>query len=593
MSLGSQWYTSNELDPSSPTAPLALPSSEDAHPLYRDWEIFNRCLEPGDEHVGSGHISRETVDNMTTAARTRDAQTAAVLHRLRCEVEDALVFVENREKRSAAEKRTHLAPSDAMKQQVREMQPVPRPRTYTVDTENSIEFAPFGAHTNMSNSTTTIRPGPSTPSPRASPSSSPRIEQEFFGSGDWTHSPTSASLSIGPWRSSVSTTRSSISVSPDPNLSPATGLGIETAETTPEDAFSHTLHTVLSSASLATFALGEGALQWTSLCRKVQVERESIERLGGREKPVFESQECDMHWKYREDAGMSLRASYRSKKDGKARVWTIQDFPATGPSIPRTTTIDGDISLDFPRNSYGRLDKQWKDIRYTFTSSEASAVFQTLLYTDNGKDAADLLFDRPVRKISSDKNRPECRGRNLRLWRRSEMRLEMTGPIKYDVLVLLFFTSVLEEKGHWVEEPHYAFEWIPESTYARQSDELRLVYSKDPAKWTPDKLFQRRKSSQSSANGGAMPTSPGGTHRRDSMELPGITRTGTGESTASSVTSVKSSHSNWRGKRTPLRAGRLNAFGYARLDIEFQSVSDRSAFLEVWRKYAKPLGTPS
>lgn len=596
MSLGGQWYTSGAVGASSqstPATPLTLPAPDDAHPLYKDWEIFNRWLKTEDERMGQDlQLVRPSSwgDTPATAANG-DTRKADVLYRLRCEVEDAIMFEENRAKRSAVEKRSHLAPSDAMKQKVREMPPAP-PRTYTIDTEASRSYDPFVTHAQLSDSMATIRLGPSTPSPNASPSVSPQIEQEYFRSSDWVQSPTTSMMSHNMARSSISTTRSSISVSPDGCLSPPFGLGIDapsTFGTSPEYALSHTLRSVLSAASLVPMALGDGALQWGSLCRKVQVERKSSGGVHGNEKTVFESQTCDMHWRYREDGGMSLRASYRSKKDGKARVWTVQDFPALGPSIPLTTTIDGDVSIDFPRGSFGRLEKQWADIRYTFADSESSAMFQTLLYTNNGKDAAELLFDRPIRTISSDKNKPECRGRNLRLWRRTEMHLEPSGPTTVDVLILLFYTSFLEERGHWVEEPHYAFEWLTEPVYKKDTDKLSLVFSKDPAKWTPDKLFQRRKSSQVSRDGDA-PASPISQKRKDSMEIPGITRSGTGGSVASSAASVKSSRSFFGRSKTSTRLGNVNSFGYSKLDIEFQGSKDRRAFLDVWKKYVRPLG---
>ncbi|KAH7077449.1 hypothetical protein FB567DRAFT_478286 [Paraphoma chrysanthemicola] len=590
MSVGSPWYTPHDLATSSQISPLALPESEDQSSLYKDWKMFNRCIREQDDHEIPRHKQEgdDILGRSSADARLRDVQTADALHRLRCEVEDALVFVENREKRSAGERHTHLAPSDAMKQQVREMQPVPRPRAYTVDTESSIEFNAFPGRMNLDNSPLTVQPSRNTPSPKASPCGSPQIEQDFFNSGGWTNSPTSTSLSPGPWRSSISTIRSSMSISSDPTLSPGLGIDIHTADTTPEVTLSPTLRTVLSSISLRSLVLGEGALHWSKLCRKVQVERISISRVGSKENVVSESQDCDLHWRYRDDAGISLRASYRSKRDGKARVWIIQDFPSTGPSIPRTTTIDGEISVDFPRSSYGKLDKQWKDIRYTFQDSDSSAAFQTLLYTGNEKNPAELLFDRPVRRISSDRNRPACRGRNLRLWRRSETRLDSTGPLTYDVLILLFFTSVLEEKGHWVEEPHYAFEWMPESVYARRSDELRLVFSREASKWASDKVFQRRTSSQSVASGDAVPVSPIDAQRRDSMEPPGIPRSGTDSSLA---VPAKFTNPALRGKRAASGLGRMNRFGYTKLDIDFHTTKDRANFLEVWRKYAKPLGT--
>ena len=589
LSVGAQLYTSGGLSASPPqTSPLPLPAPEDAHPLYKDYKDLDRWLRSEQNRIEREHEPvRVPLSGAPQAAvESRDDETATILYRLRCKVEDAIAFEENREKRMAAGSRSHLAPSDATKQQVRESL-----RTYTIDSENSTMFNRFEAHANMDDSTATIRPGPGTPSPKASPSASPHIEREFFGSPEWARSPTFTSRSPDLGRSSVSTTRSSISITSDRRLSPSTGLGISTADTTPENALSHTLRSVLSSASLATIFLGDAALKWTPLCRKIKVERRWWERGGGKEQVMFEHEDCDIQWKHREDGGMSLRALHRSKKDGKVRVWTTQDFPPLGPSMPLTTTIDGETSIDFPKGSFGKLDKQWIDIKYIFASSEASTAFQTLLYTDNGRIPAELLFDRPIRTISSDKHRPECRARNLRLWRRSEMHLDSSEPVQVDVLVVSFYASCLEEKGHWVEEPHHAFEWLTGSVYNKTSDKLTLAFSKEPEKWRANKLFKRRKSSQASINGSA-PTSPVTAVRKDSMEIPGITRTGSGGSVASSAASIRSSHSNF-GRRPSSRIGKLNAFGYAKLDIEFQNSKDREAFLEVWRKYVKPLGTLS
>jgi hypothetical protein len=279
---------------------------------------------------------------------------------------------------------------------------------------------------------------------------------------------------------------------------------------------------------------------------------------------------------------MSLVSKYRSSKSGHVKVWVHQDFSARGPSIPRTTTIDGAVSIDFPRGSCGVLDKSWADIRYTFADTESSVVFQTLLYTNANANPAELLFDRAVRSISSDQNRPECRGRNVRLWRRTEC---VEGDDK-DVVVLLFYTSCLEEKGHWVEEPCYAFEWLTDATCKKKSDSLCLVFSKDPEKWTTDKLFQRRKSSTSSN----APTSPKWDKRKDSMEPPPphITRSATASSSASSI---KSARSFFPRSKSSQRIGNINSFGYAKLDIDFQNSIDRRDFVEIWQKYVKGLGS--
>ena len=329
-------------------------------------------------------------------------------------------------------------------------------------------------------------------------------------------------------------------------------------------------------------ALGDAALDWKRVCRNVQVERKSL-------KYGPENRECDVRWRYREDTGISLRAVYYSSQDGKLRTWTEQHFPATGPSIPLTTTYaDGAVSIDFPRGSFGRLYKQYIDIKYTFVGHESADKFQTLLYTNNGVDPAELKFDRPILAISSNKNPTECRNKNLRLWRRVETQLVDGELITSEVLVLLFYTSALEEeKGHWVEEPHYAFEWLADSIYKKESDKLTLVFSKDPSRWATDKLLKRRKSSTRSESE-PVNSSLFERKRNDSMEMPELARS---ESRASgslngSLQSPRSIFGNGSGFS---RAGNLNRFGYSELDIKFQSKKDRRAFLDVWKQHVKPL----
>ncbi|KAH7341180.1 hypothetical protein BKA66DRAFT_580388 [Pyrenochaeta sp. MPI-SDFR-AT-0127] len=592
VSFGGRMYTTNALTSVSQTSPLALPAP-DEHPLYSEWRVFDRWLQSEDERVAqeAGLTRPLSLGDAPAAAPSGDVETAAILYHLRRQVDDAILIEENRSKRTTAEKRTHLAPSDAMKQKVRGMPPAPL-RTYTLDTEHSGNFSGFD-QPDMNGSSTTRQPGSSTPSPSASPVVTPRVDSPFFGSIDWTQSPTSMTMpqDINN-RSSISTTHSSFSNSPGSQLS-VPGLGISTVGTTPESAVSRPMRHKLSVSSLATIALGEGALEWNSLCRKVQVERQSLEHLHGRERIITESKECDVHWRYREDTGISLRALYRSSKDGKPRPWTTQHFPATGPSIPLTTTYaDGEVSIDFPRSSFGKLDKHWTDIKYTFCGHDPAQKFQTLLYTNNGIDAAELKYDRPILSISSNKNPTECRGRNLRLWRRSETHLERDVPATCDVLVLLFYTSALEEKGHWVEEPHYAFEWLTDSTSKKDSDKLTLVFSKDPAKWTPDKLFQRRKASKGSIIS-EEPSSPAiMSKRNDSMGISSLARYGTRVSIASTVTSSKSLRGTCGSdsSSSPSRIGNLNRFGYSELEIKFQNKKDRKAFLDVWAQYVKPLG---
>jgi hypothetical protein len=119
----------------------------------------------------------------------------------------------------------------------------------------------------------------------------------------------------------------------------------------------------------------------------------------------------------------------------------------------------------------------------------------------------------------------------------------------------------------------------------KKSDSLCLVFSKDPEKWTTDKLFQRRKSSTSSKP----PTSPKRDKRKDSMEppTPHITRSATG----SSASSIKSTRSFFPRSKSSQRIGNINSFGYAKLDIDFQNSMDRRDFVEIWQKYVKGLGS--
>jgi hypothetical protein len=589
MSVGGQWYTSGALGVSSqstPATPLALPAPDEAHPLYKEWEMFSRYLKAEDERISQDLpiVRPSSWGDTPTYATDGGTDTSAALHRLRCEVENAIMLEEYRDKRTTMGKRSHLSPSDATKQQIQAMPPMPPPRTYTIDTE---------AANRMSHSMATVRLGPSSTSPKASPSFSPQRRQGYFDPDEVVQSPSAPATSYDAKRSSVSSFRSSISLSPGEPWSHSFGLGMDappsTVCTSPEYAFSDTLHKVLSTPSLMPFHLPTGALQYSKLCRNVDVERKSSVHAHGKDKTMFESHSCDLLWSYRQDGGISLRAMYRSNDGGKARTWTIQDFPALGPSIPLTTTIGGEVSIDFPRCSFGRLDKHWTDIRYTFADSESSAIFQTLLYTNNGKDAAELLFDRQIRAILSDKHKPECRGKNLRLWRHTETHLKDSGLVNMDVLVLLFYTSSLEDKGHWVEEPHYAFEWLETPVYKKESDKLTLKFSKDPTKWTSDKLFPRRKSSQISRHGVA-PTSPISRKGNDSMEIPGITRLGTKGSMASSAASIKSNRSFFDRSKASNRLGNVNSFGYSNLDIEFQNSKDRRAFLDVWKKHVRPLG---
>ncbi|KAI8936077.1 hypothetical protein NX059_007576 [Plenodomus lindquistii] len=586
MSLGGRSYTNNALGTPSRNPLLALEAPEE-HPLYREWKIFDRWLQWEDDRVAQeAGLSRPLSFGDTPAtAPSGDAETAGILYHLRRQVDDAILLEENRAKRTTAEKKAHFAPSDAVKREIRGMLPAP-PRTYTIDTEfsgNFSEFDQFG----LSRSASTIGPDKRTSSPTESLPVSPHINSSgYFGSIDWASSPTGSTASHDLGRSpSVSTNRSSISQGTDTRQVPV--IAESTADTTPEAFPQPTIHKRLSVASLATIALGQGALEWTSLCRKVHVERKMLSQA----KP--ESTECDIFWRYREDTGISLCAMYRHAKDKKPRTWTMQHFPATGPSIPLTTTHqDGAVSIDFPRSSFGKLEKQCTKITYLFKDSELADKFQTLLYTNNGADAAELKYDRQIHSIISDQSPIECRARNLRLWRRTETHLEEGGLVTFDVLVLLFYTSALEDKGHWVEEPHYAFEWITDATYKKDTDKLTLTFSKEPLKWSTEKLFKQRKTSTASTNDQA-PKSPSlfSRKRTDSMDIPQLTRSGTEESTGSSVASIKSGRSTWGRGGEESRPSNLNRFGYSYVNIKFQSKKDRAAFVGIWKEFVKPLGS--
>ena len=261
------------------------------------------------------------------------------------------------------------------------------------------------------------------------------------------------------------------------------------------------------------------------------------------------------------------------------KPWIIQHFPATGPSIPLTTSIDDAVAITFPRKSFGKLEARCTDIKYLTPDAASSLKLQTLLYTNNGKDEAELLYDRPINTISSNLNKPECRGKNLRLWKKTEVKLGLNGLESVDVLLLLFYTSALsEEKAHWVEEPHYVFQWLDDSVYKKKSERLQLDFSREPGKWTRDKVFagQRRDSTTPSITGSERPGV--GLARAD-------TRLSMASSVAASVSSGRSSIFNSGDRKGA--TGNLNRFGYSKLEIEFHSRSDRSAFLDIWKKYVR------
>ena len=454
---------------------------------------------------------------------------------------------ENRAKRLAVEQRTSLAPSDAVRREMRNLAQIPQRQgtVCTVGSDFSGRFSRFENRNSMSDSAQTLRPDRTTPSPSVSPTGSPQIPQSYFDVIDW-GSVSEAPCSPAARTSSMSTTRSSFSMSPNSRLSPP---GVSTAGTSPEDT-AQPLRRKLSAASLMSIALGPGALQWNRLGHRIEVERLTPQG--------SESRECDLHWRYREDGGISIRSVYRSSSSRSAKEWIVQHFPATGPSIPLTTSIDDAVAITFPRKSFGKLEGRCTDIKYLAPDAASSLKLQTLLYTNNGKDAAELLYDRPIKTVSS--------------------KVGLNGLESADVVFLLFYTSALtEEKAHWVEEPHYVFQWLDDSVYKKKSDRLQLDFSKEPGKWTRDKVFRRRDSSHSS--------------QTTEAERPSLTRSGTRTSIASSAAaSVSSGRSTIFGSGDRKGAtGNLNRFGYSKLEIDFHSKSDRANFLEIWKKFVKGL----
>lgn len=565
VSFGGREFTSNVFGISSHRTPNALPAPSEADQLYKDWLIFSRLLKEEDERLAIDNGRPSSWGASPVVVPDRDEQTAAVLYHLRRELEDAIMIEENRAKRMAMEQRTNLTPSDAVRREMRNLPPIPQRQgtTFTVGSD----FA-FPNRISMGDSTQTLRPGFTTLSPSTSPTGSPQIPHSYFEAIDW-GSVSEAPSSPGARTSSMSTTRSSFSASPDSRLS-VPGLGVSTAGTSPEDAM-QPLRRQLSAASLISIALGPGALQWNKLGHKVEVERVTPHGT--------EIRECDLHWRYREDGGISIRSVYRSSSSRTVKPWIIQHFPATGPSIPLTTSIDDAVAITFPRKSFGKLEARCTDIKYLTSDSASSLKLQTLLYTNNGKDEAELLYDRPINTISSNLNKPECRGKNLRLWKKTETKLGLNGLESVDVLVLLFYTSALsDEKAHWVEEPHYVFQWLDDSVYEKKSERLQLDFSKEPGKWTRDKVFagQRRDSSTLSTVG---------SEPRDVGLTRADTRASIASSAAASISSGRSSIFNSGDRKGT--TGNLNRFGYSKLEIEFHSRSDRSAFLDIWKKHVR------
>jgi hypothetical protein len=273
VNLGGRSYSTTALGNTSQRNLLALPAP-DEHPLYSEWRIFDRWLQEEDDRITqeAGLTRPLSLGDAPATAPNGDVQTAAILYHLRQQVDDAILLEENREKRATAGKRSHLAPSDAMKQKVRNMPPAPS-RTYTIGSDDSVNVTGFD-QCGMSSSSATVRPDPTTPSPSSPTTGSPRNES-YFGTFNFEYSP-SGSVSVGR-PPSVSTNRSSPNYSPSsrPSIS---GPEVSTAGTTPE--MSHALRHSLSRTSLATIALGEAALTWKRVCdtkdTKAKVERTSV-----------------------------------------------------------------------------------------------------------------------------------------------------------------------------------------------------------------------------------------------------------------------------------------------------------------------------
>jgi hypothetical protein len=566
-------YTTSGLASNSRANPNALPAPSDASQVYREWLLCEQWLKAQNERVAAqdGTVVRPvSLGGTPVVAPLGDDRTAAALYHLQREVEDVMLIEENRVKRRAGEQRANLSPSDAIRQQVRTMPQVPSQRTFSVES-----YASDHSNADMSSSLATLRPT-SISSPSTTPSESPQIPHDelHFHRIEWGPS-LSPQVRRSDSVSTASASPTSFGTSPGSRID-VSGLGINTAETTPDD---RPLRHVPSAASLASLALGESVLSWKELSRRVQVQRTSARGI--------QTRSCDVQWRYREDTGLSFRAVGRCDN----HVWTVQHFPASGPFIPLTTTDpDGEVSLDFPRSSFGKLEKGYTDIKYTFADLAASKPLQTMLYSNNGQDRATLLFDRQIKEISSDKNRPECRARNIRLWEKIETRDEPDGSGQTEVIVLLvvFYTSALDEKkAHWVEEPHHVFQWLKESEYKDRSDKLKLVFSKEPGKWTGEKLFRIRKDSKGSSLIGDVEERSVDLGSSVSLQR---SNTVTSISTSSAMSTASSKPNLFRHGRGANRAANLNRFGYGELEIKFQCKQDRRDFVEIWKEHVRPLG---
>ncbi|PSN65516.1 hypothetical protein BS50DRAFT_60712 [Corynespora cassiicola Philippines] len=569
MSFAGKMYTNTSLPHSTSINPRELPDSE--ADVYKDWAMILDMLKHEEERlrIESRNPRPLSCGDAPTVFDGGDAEKATVLSRWRQEAEAALTLKENRVKRTALEKSTRLSPSSAVREGVRSMPQAPL-RTYTLETDHSGNFSAFNNNPLMQ-PLATVSPQSMTQSPAQSVAGSPNLEGVEFAPVDWEHF-LSSPANAAERTPSVSTYRTSATATSEPRIS------FTTAGTTPE----HGPQSLVGgpyTTPLELTTLGAGAMTWQILARKVLVERTLSD--GAQER------ECDLYWRYRKDTGITIRSSVRSP--GKNRPFVTQNFPATGPAIPQTTTIGRTEIINFPLGSCGRLDNHCIDIKYTFNTPESSFALQKLLYTSNGTEDAELLYDRPIQSINSNLNKPECRGKNIRLWGRREPHGGPAGIDDAKVLVLLFFTENLGSKAHWVEEPHYVFEWLDESTYKKSSDKLKLVFSRKPDSYKRDKVYKRqRKDSrveedQETAVATRRLSSPRDTpnlHPADDFApLAFLTRPP--KSNPQALGGIN------RPKSAPVT---LNRFGYSEFEIKFQSKQDRQDFLAIWKKYVKPLG---
>lgn len=542
----------------------ALPAPSEADQLYQEWLTFSRWLKSEEERLAGSDSARARLPyrGRPMLAQNTDDETISVLNRIRMEVDDALVIEQNRV-RGERGRREHAPANDTMRREVQAM-PEYR-RAYTLSDDIS-----------MSDSVATIR-ATRPNSISISPTGSPQLEPPSPNLGGWGSLVAEPSSASQRRASSVRTTDSRLDA-PRAYRSSVSGSEWSTAATTPDGISPNPRASALS---LANLTLGEPALKWVPLCHKVQVER--VTPKGA------EMKNCDIHWCYREDAGISLRVLYASTSsflpDGRpqAKTWITQDFRSTGPPIPLTTTYpDGYVSIGFPGSTMGHLSKPCSNVSYTFADPAAAKKFQTLLYTDNGQTDAKLLYERPV-CVSSNLYPNECRHTNLRLWRkRGQHNSAFLGIAQQqmpEVLVLLYYTNNLpEDSAHWVEEQHYAFECLSDSALKESSStKLKLVFCKDTARRssTGSKLFSQRRRSSNKGRSSIDPI-------EENTALSSGGRNASRNSQALSITPSVSSSSS-AASASPDES--VNCWGYSELKIEFQSKEDRKDFLKIWRAY--------